>query len=201
MPVRCRQIHRGFEMTFRRSIRCSFHEPDGIGSAPLAMRCRPVPAAGFRRPAYKPAAHICRADRIDTNGGQSRVGCRCRCFMLQVRDWRRSTRIRHDFSGRNRSAGHAGENHGQESSIESAHDPVGRVLPFLGPAGSCVAANAHALAASVVGVSLSPAALQVLDCAKDALPDGDADDVANQTQFIDPLGGSRHGVRPVVCDQ
>jgi hypothetical protein len=45
---------------------------------------------------------------------------------------------------------------------------------------------------------LPPAALQVLNCAKDALPDRDADDVVGQTQFIDPLGGSRRGVRPVV---
>jgi hypothetical protein len=37
---------------------------------------------------------------------------------------------------------------------------------------------------------LPPAALQVLDCVKDALPYGDANDVAGQTQFIGPLGGS-----------
>jgi hypothetical protein len=68
-------------------------------------------------------------------------------------------------------------------------------------AGSYVTVNAHALAASVDGVSLSPSALQILNSAKNALPDGDANDVAGQTQFIGPLGGSCCGMRPVVCDQ
>jgi hypothetical protein len=68
-------------------------------------------------------------------------------------------------------------------------------------AGSYVTVNAHALAASVDGVTSSPSALQILNSAKNTLPDRDADDVAGQTQFIDPLGGSRRGVRPVVCDQ
>jgi hypothetical protein len=35
---------------------------------------------------------------------------------------------------------------------------------------------------------LPPAALQVLDCAKNPLPDRDADDVSGLSQFIGALG-------------
>jgi hypothetical protein len=186
-----------------------------------------VPAAGFRRPACKPAAHICRADRIDTDGRRSRVGRRGRCFMVQVQGYRGSVRIR-VVSGRNRSPGQASKHRGQEGNIESAPDPAGHVRPFLTaahraethaakraaaaktnasarafglrPAGSCITSEAVP-AASVDGFPLSPTALQVLNSAQDALPDHDPCYVAGLTQFVGPLGGSCRGVRPVVRDQ
>jgi hypothetical protein len=50
-------------------------------------------------------------------------------------------------------------------------------------------------------IPVSPAALQILDCSKETLPDRDADDVACLTQFVGSLRRSCRGVRPVVRDQ
>jgi hypothetical protein len=48
---------------------------------------------------------------------------------------------------------------------------------------------------------LSPPALQILDSAKDALPDYNSYDVAGQPQFISTLGCARCRVLSVVSDQ
>ena len=55
--------------------------------------------------------------------------------------------------------------------------------------------------AAVDGIPSPPAALQILDCAKDALPDRDSHDVARLVQFIGTLSGPRRGVLAVVSDQ
>jgi hypothetical protein len=54
---------------------------------------------------------------------------------------------------------------------------------------------------SVGGFPRSLAALQILDCTEDALPDGNSYDVASLTQFISTFGCPRRRVLAVVSDQ
>jgi hypothetical protein len=59
----------------------------------------------------------------------------------------------------------------------------------------------HQFGASVDGIPLSPPALEILDRAKDALPDHNSYDIPGLAQFIGTLGCARCRMRAVVGDQ